>query len=196
MRKSEIKRQTSETSISCVLDIDGKGAYKIETGCGFLDHMLELFSRHGRFDIDLSCSGDVHVDYHHTVEDVGIVLGRAFSQALGDRAGIKRYGSMILPMDEALVVSAVDVSGRAWVNFGLSIPSQKIGDFDTELVIEFFIAFARELGAAVHLYQLSGQNSHHIVEAAFKGFARALAQAAEFDEKSDGEIPSTKGTIM
>lgn len=196
MRTSKIDRKTSETDISLVLKIDGAGKYEIATGCGFLDHMLELFARHGRFDLALRCIGDSHVDYHHTVEDVGIVLGRAFSEALGNRAGIRRYGSILLPMDESLVAVALDISGRTWLNFGLNISTEKVGDFDTELVQEFFIAFARELGAAVHLYQISGNNSHHIIEAAFKGFARALAQATEIDKNACDEIPSTKGTII
>jgi Imidazoleglycerol-phosphate dehydratase len=196
MRISEIDRQTSETDISCTLEIDGSGKYDVDTGCGFLDHMLELFARHGRFDLALRCKGDTHVDYHHTVEDVGIVLGRAFSKSLGNCAGIRRYGSIMLPMDETLVAVALDISGRAWVNFGLDIPSEKVGDFDTELVQEFFISFSRELGAAVHIYQIWGQNSHHIIEAAFKGFGRALAQATEIDPNAAGEIPSTKGTIV
>ncbi len=196
MRTVTLTRKTNETDIQCALNLDGTGIYVVQTGCGFLDHMLELFARHGRFDLTLQCAGDLHVDDHHTVEDVGIVLGRAFSEALGNRAGITRYGSCVLPMDEALILAAVDCSGRAWLNFGLSIPTEKVGAFDTELVQEFFIAFARELGAAIHLYQIAGHNSHHIIEAAYKGVARALRDAVAIDPTANGAIPSTKGTIV
>lgn len=196
MRLARIQRNTSETEISCTLQIDGEGVYIIETGCGFLDHMLELFARHGRFDISLTCRGDVQVDFHHTVEDVAIVLGRAFSQALEDRAGICRYGSMLLPMDEALVLSVVDISGRGMLVEDLRFPTEKVGDFDTQLVKEFFIAFTRELGMALHLRQLAGENSHHIAEAVFKGTARSLAAATEIDETAPDQIPSSKGTIL
>lgn len=196
MRIARLQRTTAETDISCVLEIDGSGLYTVDTGCGFLNHMLELFARHGRFDLQLNCKGDVQVDYHHSVEDVGIVLGRAFSQALGDRTGINRYSSFTLPMDEALVFAALDISGRGLLCYGLEIPTEKIGDFDTQLVEEFFAAFARELGASIHLRQLAGRNSHHIAEAAFKGFARALAEAVDIDDAAPDEIPSTKGTIL
>jgi imidazoleglycerol-phosphate dehydratase len=196
MRYSKIERSTSETVISCSLELDGSGKYDIATGCGFLDHMLELFARHGRFDLTLRCSGDTRVDCHHTVEDVGIVLGRAFSEALGDRAGIRRYGYIMLPMDESLVAAALDISGRSCLCFGLDIPAKKVGDFDTELVEEFFAAFARELKASIHLLQMAGGNSHHIIEAAFKGFARALSEAVGLNTRAPGEIPSTKGTIL
>lgn len=196
MRLSRIQRSTSETEISCTLQVDGTGLHEIDTGCGFLNHMMELFARHGRFDLNLDCKGDVHVDYHHTVEDVAIVVGRAFSEALGDRAGINRYGSMLLPMDEALVLAAVDISGRATLGYALELPTEKIGDFDCELVAEFFAAFARSLGATIHLLQFAGSNSHHIAEAAFKGFARALAAATDIDEAAPDEIPSSKGTIL
>lgn len=196
MRKAMMQRTTTETDISLLLQLDGTGLCKVQTGCGFLDHMMELFAKHGRFDIELTCKGDTHVDYHHTVEDVGISLGRAFSEALGDRKGICRYGNFLLPMDEALILAVLDISGRGFLAYDLAIPSQKIGDFDTELVQEFFVAFARELGATIHLRQLAGTNSHHIAEGAFKGFARALAQAVAIDAAAPDEIPSTKGTIL
>jgi imidazoleglycerol-phosphate dehydratase len=168
----------------------------VKTGCGFLDHMLELFTRHGRFNLTLRCEGDAHVDFHHTTEDVAIALGSAFSRALGDRAGINRYGSFILPMDEALAICATDICGRATLVFDARFETPKVGDFDTELIKEFFAAFARKLGAAIHLRLISGENSHHIAEALFKGFARALSQAVAADPKSQGEIPSTKGVIL
>lgn len=196
MRTANITRNTSETKITCKLNIDGTGKQQIKTKIGFLDHMLELFARHGRFDLELNADGDVWVDGHHTAEDIAIVLGRAFSEALGDRRGIVRYGSMILPMDETLVVAALDISGRGIACLNLAIPAQRIGDFDTELVEEFFVAFARELGAAIHLQQLAGKNSHHIVEACFKGFGRAVADAVAINQLAPDEIPSTKGTIL
>lgn len=195
MRKSDIVRNTNETRISLALDIDGKGAYEINTGCGFLDHMLELFARHGRFDIKLVCDGDVHVDYHHTTEDTGIALGTAFREALGEKRGICRYGQFLLPMDEALVLCAVDISGRSCLNFDVEIPAQKVGDFDTELVKEFIAAFSRELGLTIHLKQMAGENSHHIIEAVFKGMARALRGACAIEEAFADEIPSTKGVL-
>ena len=194
MRSSKIERKTTETNITCALQLDAGGAYEIQTGCGFLDHMLELFSLHGRFNLNLRCAGDTKVDDHHTVEDVGLVLGRAFSEALGDRAGIARYGHCLLPMDESLIAAAIDISGRGCLGYQLKIPTEKVGSFDTELVQEFFAAFARGLGAAIHFVQLAGQDSHHIIEAAFKGFARALAQACVADGGT--AIPSTKGTII
>uniref|UniRef100_S0DDV4 Imidazoleglycerol-phosphate dehydratase n=1 Tax=termite gut metagenome TaxID=433724 RepID=S0DDV4_9ZZZZ len=196
MRLARMQRKTAETEISMTLDLDGAGIYEVDTGCGFLNHMLELFARHGRFDLTVSCMGDVQVDYHHTVEDVGIVLGRAFAEALGDHTGIMRYGSMLLPMDEALVLVAADVCGRGTLVYDLQIPTERIGDFDTELVAEFFTAFARELGVALHIRQLAGANSHHIVEAAFKGFARAMKQAVEINVEAPDELPTTKGTIL
>lgn len=196
MRLARVQRSTLETDISLTLEIDGTGIFDIDTGCGFLNHMLELFTKHGRFDITLTCQGDVEVDYHHTVEDVGIVLARAFSQALGERIGIWRYGSFVLPMDETLVLAAIDISNRPFLQYQLNIPNQKIGDFDVELIKEFFAAFSRELGCSIHLHQISGENSHHISEAAFKGFARALSQAVSIDEKAPDEIPSSKGTIL
>lgn len=196
MRLGRLQRRTNETEIRCTLEIDGSGVKDIDTGCGFLNHLLELFAVHGRFDLNLACRGDVEVDYHHTVEDCAIVLGRAFSEALGDRTGINRYGSVTLPMDEALVLVAVDISGRALLCFDLDMPTEKIGDFDTQLVREFFAAFARALGATLHVRKLAGENSHHIAEAAFKGFARALATAADIDEAAPEEMPSSKGTIL
>lgn len=196
MRKATIERNTAETRISLALKLDGEGKYAVKTGCGFLNHMLELFARHGNFDLELACEGDTDVDFHHTTEDIGIALGRAFDQALGERRGIRRYGSVILPMDEALVLAAVDISGRPALGWDLPIPAQKVGDFDTELVKEFMLAFSRALGAAIHLRLLAGENSHHIIEGAFKALARALAQAVEIDERFRERIPSTKGTIL
>lgn len=196
MREAQITRNTKETQITLTLNLDGSGTYSIDTGCGFLDHMLELFAAHGSFDLTVTCKGDTKVDYHHTVEDVAIVLGKAFDQALGDRAGIIRYGSMILPMDEALILAAVDISGRAALGYALEIPAQKVGDFDTELVKEFMTAFSRALGAAVHVKQFAGENSHHIIEGAFKALARALKAAVAIDQRMNGRIPSTKGLIL
>lgn len=196
MRESAISRKTGETDIELQLRLDGCGDYEVETGVGFLDHMLELFTRHGNFDLKLKCVGDVHVDDHHTVEDVAIVLGRAFDEALADRRGINRYGSCILPMDEALILAAVDISGRPALGYALEIPTEKVGSFDTELVEEFMAAFSRALGAAVHLRQLAGSNSHHIIEGAFKALARAMRQAVSIDEVCADRIPSTKGTIL
>ena len=196
MRKVTLERETRETKIVLTLDLDGSGSYQVNTGCGFLDHMLELFSRHGRFDLAVDCAGDLHVDAHHTAEDVAIVLGRAFDQALGQRRGVNRYGDCLLPMDEALVLAAVDLSGRPCLGYALAIPTEKVGDFDTELVREFMLALCRSLGAAIHLRQLSGVNSHHIIEAAFKALARALRQAVAIDPALGDEIPSTKGTIL
>ncbi|HOJ47862.1 MAG TPA: imidazoleglycerol-phosphate dehydratase HisB [Bacillota bacterium] len=196
MREAQITRNTKETQITLTLNLDGSGTYSIDTGCGFLDHMLELFAAHGSFDLTVTCKGDTKVDYHHTVEDVAIVLGKAFDQALGDRAGITRYGSMILPMDEALILAAVDISGRAALGYALEIPAQKVGDFDTELVKEFMTAFSRALGAAVHVKQFAGENSHHIIEGAFKALARALKAAVAIDQRMNGRIPSTKGLIL
>lgn len=195
MRKGELKRKTAETDIELSLTLDGTGKSSIDTGCGFLDHMLTLFASHGRFDLNLSCKGDTNVDFHHSVEDVGICLGKAFSDAIGDCKGIKRYGNMILPMDESLVLCALDVSGRAYLNYDVSIAAEKIGDFDTELIEEFFYAFVRNSGVTLHIKRLDGRNAHHIAEAAFKAFARALRQAVEIDMQSKDEIPSTKGVL-
>ncbi len=195
MRKAEINRRTAETDISLSLCLDGTGESRIDTGCGFLDHMLTLFARHGRFDIDLTCKGDTCVDDHHTVEDIGIALGNAFSTALGDKKGIVRYGSMLLPMDEALVMSAVDISGRVWLEYGLDIPTEKVGSFDTELVREFWQAFCANAKLTLHIKQLAGINSHHIIEGAFKSCARSLRNAVSIDEEFKDEIPSTKGVL-
>lgn len=195
MRKAEIVRKTAETEINLSLNLDGKGDSKIDTGCGFLDHMLTLFAKHGRFDLNVKCKGDTQVDYHHTTEDIGIVLGEAFSKALGDKCGIVRYGSFILPMDETLVMSAVDISGRCHLGYKLEIPSQRVGDFDTELVEEFFWGFVRKAGVTLHIRSLEGTNSHHIIEAAFKCVARALKQAVAIDKEFADEIPSTKGVL-
>ena len=195
MRKSEINRKTAETDISLKLDVDGMGENKIDTGCGFLDHMLTLFSRHGGFDLELKCIGDTNVDYHHTVEDIGIVLGKALHEALGEMRGIKRYGSFILPMDESLILSAVDISGRSYLGFKLNIPTQRVGDFDTELVREFFEAFVRNANITLHISQLEGYNSHHIIEGAFKSVARSLKEAVEIEERFKNQIPSTKGVL-
>ena len=195
MRTAEINRKTAETEISLSLEIDGRGVSHINTGCGFLDHMLTLFARHGRFDIDVSCNGDTYVDYHHTVEDIGISLGQAFSRALADKKGIVRYGDCILPMDETLVMCAVDISGRDYLAYGLEIPAQKVGDFDTELVEEFFLGFVRNSGVTLHIKTLDGSNSHHIIEGAFKCFARTLKKAVSIDPDFADEIPSTKGVL-
>ena len=195
MREASITRNTSETDIRLKLNLDGMGASTVDTGCGFLDHMLTLFTFHGGFDFTVSCSGDTQVDDHHTVEDIGIALGRAFSDALGDRAGIARYGSFFLPMDEALVLCALDISGRAHLEYDLTLPSQKIGTFDTELGREFFLAVAREMRLTLHLKQFSGLNSHHILEAAFKGFGRAMRQAVALNNDGKG-VASTKGVLV
>ena len=194
-RISEIVRKTAETDISLSLNIDGSGKSEIATGCGFLDHMLTLFSKHGRFDLKINCTGDTEVDYHHTAEDVGIVLGEAFYKALGDKKGIKRYADKTIPMDEALVLCAIDISGRGYLGCDLDIPCEKIGDFDTELIKEFFAAFVRSSDITLHFKKLAGENSHHIAEGAFKAFARALGKATEIDEKYRDEIPSTKGVL-
>ena len=195
MRTAEILRKTAETDIALTLCLDGKGDSNIQTGCGFLDHMLTLFAKHGRFDLVVRCVGDTHVDYHHTVEDVGICLGQAFRKALGDKKGIIRYGSMILPMDESVMLSAVDISGRSGFYPILNIPSPKVGDFDTELCAEFWIAFARDAGLTLHLQQLAGSNSHHIIEGAFKSIARSMRTAVSIDTAFADDIMSTKGVL-
>lgn len=195
MRTAQIKRKTAETDIALSLNLDGSGKSDIRTGCGFLDHMLTLFARHGRFDLNVLCRGDVEVDFHHTTEDVGIVLGTAFGEALGDKRGIERYGDTVLPMDEALVLTAVDLSGRAYLGYGLGVPTEKVGSFDTELVQEFWMAFVRSAACTLHIRQLSGSNSHHIIEAAFKSAARSLKKAVSIDAACAGEIPSTKGVL-
>lgn len=195
MRKSEISRTTGETDVFVSLCLDGSGKYEISTGCGFLDHMLELFARHGRFDLTVRCKGDTQVDYHHTAEDIAIVLGECFYDALGDKRGIARYGDIILPMDEALILCAVDVSGRPFLVMDLPVPTQKVGDFDTELVREFMYAFAVNAKLDLHIRELSGENSHHIIEGAFKALARALGKACAVNPDLNGEIPSTKGLL-
>ncbi|MBS5736890.1 MAG: imidazoleglycerol-phosphate dehydratase HisB [Clostridiales bacterium] len=195
MRTAELNRKTTETDIAVRLDLDGNGNSEISTGCGFLDHMLTLFSKHGRFDLSVFCEGDVEVDFHHSAEDIGITLGTAFNEALGDRRGIRRYGEFTLPMDEALVQSVIDCSGRGFLSFDLEIPTEKVGDFDTELVEEFFIAFARNSGMTIHIRKISGKNSHHIIEGAFKAFARALKEAVDVDPDFSDDIPSTKGVL-
>lgn len=195
MRVASVNRKTAETDISLKINIDGKGIAKIDTGCGFLDHMLTLFAKHGRFDLEIFCKGDVDVDYHHTVEDIGICLGTAFLKALGDKKGIVRYGSMILPMDETLILSAVDFSGRSYLDCDLSIPSYKVGGFDTELVEEFWFAFVRTAQCTLHIRQLAGKNSHHIIEGTFKSVARSFKEAVAVDADFADEIPSTKGVL-
>ena len=195
MRNAEIIRKTNETDIVLRLGLDGAGASEIRTGCGFLDHMLTLFASHGRYDLSVTCRGDVQVDYHHTAEDVAICLGQAFREALGDRRGIVRYGDIILPMDEALILAAVDISGRGAYHGDLVIPTAKVGDFDTELCDEFWYAFAREAGVTLHIAQLAGTNSHHIIEGTFKAAARALSAATAINSACPDKIPSTKGSL-
>ena len=195
MRTAEIKRTTAETDISLSIDLDGTGVSQCNTGCGFLDHMLTLFARHGRFDLNVTCVGDTHVDYHHTAEDIGICLGQAFAQALGEKKGIIRYGDTTLAMDESLILTAVDISGRGGCYYALQIPTEKVGDFDTELCEEFFIAFARTAAITMHLRQLAGSNSHHIIEGTFKSIARSLKKAVAIDSAFANEIPSTKGIL-
>ena len=193
MRTSEIQRNTAETKISLTLNLDGTGKSKIETGVGFLDHMMTLFAAHGKFDLTVICNGDTNVDDHHSVEDIGICLGQAFQAALGDKRGITRYGSFLLPMDEALILSAVDISGRSCLSYGLDITTEKIGTLDTELVEEFFLGFTRNCPMSLHLRKIAGTNSHHIVEGAFKSVGRALKAAVALD--GSNEIPSTKGVL-
>ena len=195
MREAEIIRRTAETDIRLALKLDGTGKSAVDTGCGYLNHMLTLFAKHGRFDLEVKCVGDTDVDDHHTVEDIGICLGMAFFEALGDMGGINRYAHIILPMDEALLLTAVDVSGRAHLSYEVDIPTQKIGTFDTELVKEFWLGFVRKANVALHIRQLAGENSHHIVEGAFKSAARSLRAAVAIDPGLNGEIPSTKGIL-
>ena len=195
MRQGSIYRKTAETEIDLTLDLDGTGRSEISTGVGFLDHMLTLFAKHGRFDLKLTCKGDTWVDDHHSVEDIGICLGKAFAEALGEGRGIARYGDITLPMDETLILAAVDLSGRSYLEYGLEIPTEKVGTFDTELTEEFFIAFVRCAGMNLHLIQLRGRNSHHIIEGTFKAVARALAKAVTVQEAYKNEIPSTKGVL-
>ena len=195
MRISEISRKTAETDIRLSLNLDGDGTSEINTGCGFLDHMLTLFARHGRFNLTVVCKGDTWVDDHHTVEDVGLVLGQAFAEALGNKRGICRYGDTILPMDESLILSAVDLSGRAFLGYALEIPTQKVGTFDTELCEEFWLAFVRTSACTLHIRQLAGKNSHHIIEGTFKSVARSLRDAVAIDPLFANDIPSTKGVL-
>lgn len=195
MRSAEIVRNTAETKISLKLSLDGMGKSKISTGVGFLDHMLILFAKHGRFDLEIICDGDTEIDAHHTTEDIGIVLGQAFSKCLGEMRGIYRYGFFILPMDEVLCTTAVDFSGRPYLNYAVEVPTSKVGDFDTELVKEFWLGFIRNAHCTLHMEAKYGENSHHIIEGGFKCAARALAQAVAIDEKFAGEIPSTKGIL-
>lgn len=195
MRTASIDRKTNETDIKMTLNLDGEGKSNINTGCGFLDHMLTLFAKHGRFDLDVTCKGDTEVDYHHTAEDIGIVLGQCFKNALGDKKGIVRYGNMILPMDEALILSAVDISGRSYLKCTFNGLTEKVGDFDTELVEEFFMAFVRNAELTLHIKQFDGENTHHIIEGTFKSVARSLKDAVSIDQKFSNEIPSTKGVL-
>ncbi len=195
MRKSEITRNTAETQIELSLNLDGTGKSQISTGVGFLDHMLTLFAKHGRFDLDIKCTGDTHVDFHHTAEDVAIVLGKAFREALGEMRGINRYADIILPMDESLIMCAVDISGRSYLGFDAEFPSRKIGDFDTELVEEFLLGFVRNAEITLHIKKLAGTNSHHIAEGIYKALARVMAGAVKINSDYKDEIPSTKGVI-
>ncbi len=195
MRNAEIIRKTKETDIILSINLDGKGESNLNTGCGFLDHMLTLFTKHGRFNLEVTCRGDVEVDYHHTVEDIGICLGLAFKKALGDKKGINRYGDTVLPMDEALILSAVDVSGRSFLAYNLNPRAKRVGDFDVELVEEFFIAFTSNAGINLHVTQLAGKNTHHILEGAFKSVARSLKTAVAVNKELGDEIPSTKGVL-
>ena len=195
MRTATVQRKTAETDIKLSLNLDGKGVSKIDSGCGFLDHMLTLFARHGRFDLKVTCKGDTHVDGHHTVEDVGIALGQAFAAALGDKKGITRYGNTVLPMDEALILSAVDISGRSYLGYEMSLPTEKVGEFDTELGAEFWLAFVRNANVTLHIREIAGDNSHHILEGAFKSVARTLRAAVAIDPAAADEIPSTKGVL-
>ena len=195
MRCAEINRKTNETDITLALKLDGSGIADINSGCGFLDHMLTLFAVHSGFDLSVKCDGDTYVDYHHTVEDIGIALGKAFCMALGEKRGICRYGSIILPMDEALLLAAVDLSGRDCLGYDLAIPTEKVGDFDTELTREFWLGFVRNAGCSLHLRSLAGDNSHHIIEGAFKAAARAIKAAVKLDPDAADVIPSTKGVL-
>lgn len=195
MRTASIQRTTAETDITLTINLDGRGESNIQSGVGFLDHMLTLFARHGRFDLTLVCKGDTDVDDHHSTEDIGIALGQAFTQALGNKKGIVRYGSMLLPMDEALLLVAIDLSGRAFLGYDLELPRAKVGTFDTELVEEFFLGFVRNCPASLHVRQLAGSNTHHIIEGAFKAFGRAMKAAVKIDADYADEIPSTKGVL-
>ena len=195
MRSASITRKTAETEIDLWIELDGSGRGKIDTGVGFLDHMLTLFTRHGNFDLDLKCAGDTYVDFHHTTEDIGIALGSAFAEALGDKRGITRYADIVLPMDEALMLCAVDISGRSYLGFDAVMPAAKVGDFDTELVKEFFLGFVRSAGVTLHFKELAGENTHHVIEAMFKAFGRVMSGAVKIDSAHSFEIPSTKGVL-
>lgn len=195
MRTAEIIRKTKETDISLSLNLDGNGQAVIKTDCGFLNHMLTLFAVHGDFDLNIKCVGDTDVDFHHTAEDIGICLGQAFKKAVGDKKGIRRYGSKAIPMDEALNLVSIDISGRSYLNFDVFIPCEKVGDFDTELIEEFFSAFVREAEITLHIVQMAGSNSHHIIEGVFKAFARAVKEAVEIDSKNADKLPSSKGVL-
>ena len=195
MRTAQINRKTNETDIKIELDLDGSGKSVIDSGCGFLDHMLTLFAKHSRIDLSVTCKGDTQVDYHHTTEDIGIALGEAIKNALGDKKGIKRYGDIILPMDETLILCAIDLSGRAFLACDFNIVASKVGDFDTELLEEFLRAFTTNLACNLHVRQLAGNNAHHILEGTFKALARCVREAVEVDERLNGEIPSTKGAL-
>ncbi len=195
MREAVLQRMTNETDIRLTLALDGTGRADIRSGCGFLDHMLELFARHGDFDLTLECRGDTQVDDHHSVEDIGIALGQAFSRALGDKRGITRYGQFLLPMDETLVLCACDLSGRDYLGWAVELPAAKVGSFDTELAKEFWLGFVRNCPSSIHIRQLAGENTHHILEAVFKGMGRTLKMAVSMDEKHRDEIPSTKGVL-
>ena len=195
MRTATIERNTKETQISLALNLDGTGAANVNSGCGFLDHMLTLFAKHGKFDLQLVCHGDVEVDFHHTAEDIGICLGQAFQRALGDKRGINRYGDTILPMDEALILSAVDLSGRSYLGYSVNVRAKRVGTFDVELIEEFWTAFVANAACNVHISQLAGKNTHHVLEGIFKSVARSLRKAVEIDEKFAGDLPSTKGVL-
>ena len=195
MRRKKIVRDTKETQIILALEVDGTGAYEIDTGCGFFNHMMELFTRHGRFDIAIDCKGDTDVDYHHTVEDIGIVAGQAFARALGDKRGIRRFGSIALPMDEALILAAVDISGRGQLFWEADVPAVMVGSFDATLAKEFFIAFAANAGVTLHIRELAGENTHHVIEGMFKAVARAMRQAVEADPRMGDALPTTKGAL-
>jgi len=196
MRTGEIIRNTTETDVKLSLNLDGTGNNSIDTGVGFLDHMLELFARHGKFDLDIACKGDTHVDCHHSVEDIGICLGTAFSQALGDARGICRYSDVTVPMDEALVLCAIDISGRSHLSLDIALPDRAVGAMDTELFEEFLQAFVRKAGLTLHIRMLEGKNTHHILEACFKALGRALRAAVKIDNEFSNEIPSTKGILV
>jgi len=195
VREAVIERKTAETQIALRLNLDGSGKYKLASGCGFMDHMLTLFAVHGNFDLELTCQGDTWVDYHHSVEDMGIALGQAFRQALGDKRGIQRYGDILLPMDETLIMAASDFSGRSFLGYTVNIPTEKVGDFDTELVEEFWLGFVRQAECALHIRQLAGKNSHHIIEGIFKAVGRSLRQGVAIDANLADRIPSSKGVL-